>query len=374
MNSPLPFWVAVWPVVFVLIFAPACNQADLSQELISLEEQAVFVHQTSESDLHYEIELLAKALSLNLESLEFRRMLKSLAMEQFDGDYDILLSSIFDIQEFASEVHFAYASKNNISLIEAESHLNLLIAQYPLLNVSVPIFCETWDVTEFVPPVAPIPQGIEEDNAIPILGYYSDGRVDTFSVLFPPDHTVIAIGLNERGGRPITDTGIEEENSVTRGARVDGASLGLWQINIPNLNQIEPWVNGKPEFRLRLFGSSAGSQVWDSGEPAGKFKPTRSLVDDPATWYVMDIGILPSWTFSNQGNTMTMHWIEEDGGNSITTISQTFVSVDDNGNTSTSTYSFDIRSNDDNMGFASINNSDQTWAIYETASIRWYMK
>jgi hypothetical protein len=205
------------------------------------------------------------------------------------------------------------------------------------------------------------------------LGYYSDGRIDSFSVLSPPNHPVIAIGLNERGGKRIADIGTEEGVvSGTRSTRVDGDPLELSQINIPDLNAIETWVNGKPEFRLRIVNST-GSKVFDSGEPANKFNPTRSLVNDPAIWYVMSFEVLNSWSFSNQGNTLGMHWVEVDGGTVSTTVEQTFTVKNDDGTTSSAKYIYTISNHDDDLGFVTINNSDIIWAEYQTASIRWYM-
>lgn len=291
-------------------------------------------------------------------------------MEQFDGDYDILLSTLLEVDLFREDLVHAFALQNGITKNESQNHFESLIEEYPLLNISVPIHCEEWDVKNFIPPVIPIPVDLDEKKNMIFKGFYSNNKTQAFSSFVIPEIPVIAIGINERGGEPIDQ---RHETSLTNlRARTDGAQLKLWQINIPDLNAIEVWINGKPEFRFRVF-SSQGNSVYDSGTPAGIFKPNRSEVDDPGSWYVMNVSILASWTFANQGNTLAMHWIEVDGGTTDVEITESFTIKDANGNSVTSTYTFDRRNHDDDLGNVTINNTDPTWALYETATIRWYM-
>lgn len=156
----------------------------------------------------------------------------------------------------------------------------------------------------------------------------------------------------------------------------DGDYDVLWQHHLDH--QFPDGQTLRAKLANALFRViSAGGSIWDSGDPNGKFNPVRSNVSDPHSWFSMDVTIFPSWNWSTAGSFLVMHWIEEDADILTDEVTITNTVSDPGGGSTVISYSFTIDDRDDDLGRATITNTDAAvnfWdENYETASIRWYM-
>ena len=364
---------------------PACLLAMLfaftaCSDSTSLEPEAsAEVNLPQPTELNQTLKTLAQATSRLVEEPEFRVWLKAEALKQFDGDYDVLWQHHLDHQfpdgqtlraKLANALDEQYGSPK-----AAAEQLDRWMASYPVLQFAVPVHIEDWEAETEVIPVAYQAEDAETSAVNHIEAFQSGREHGQLSLRVDPVSPVAVVGLNER--KNYVDQGEQQDQKypTVNSARQDGDPLNLHQINIPNLNAIEFWTHGKPEFRFRVFRGDGGR--YDSGIPKNEFKPARSLVNDHDDWYVMNIPILPSWDWAIYGNLLTMHWIEEDNdGDPEDEVTITHTLNDPNG--SSLTFTFNISEHDDDMGSASISTSDAANSpgdveYYRTATIRWYM-
>jgi hypothetical protein len=179
------------------------------------------------TEYNNEINNLAIAFSKLLsESYDLRASIKKSALMQFDGDYDILITSFIDeevildmpdlskgytsghkstirslLNERLERMEHLYGSKNSESLID------LLIGEYPLLQISVPLHAEEWDEKNYIPDVTFIPEEYDEGLTEYVTGYNSKGEKVLIDAVNPPDEPVIVIGINERIDQPVFPKG-----------------------------------------------------------------------------------------------------------------------------------------------------------------------
>jgi len=126
-------------------------------------------------------------------------------------------------------------------------------------------------------------------------------------------------------------------------------------IQVTDLGALESWINGKLEFRYRVFIAS-GTNV--KNRAFGKY--ARSNFRDQK-W--KDFGdFLFYWNTANIGNFTIEGWIEEDGGNSTNTISQTFPSTCTG--CPATTISYTKQSSDQDLGPTIVQFTDPTETVY----------
>lgn len=90
----------------------------------------------------------AQILSSSLDDPEVRLIIKKEVTKTFDGDYDVLLSSLHAVG-MKNDTTFAQKLSNSVVATKsgclAEEVLEHIRAQFPNLQVSVPVHLEDWD-------------------------------------------------------------------------------------------------------------------------------------------------------------------------------------------------------------------------------------
>lgn len=154
---------------------------------------------------------LAKAINLAINNNgDFRNLIKDEVLKQFDGDYDLLMTTAFEKKVSPSQdILTKSSSSKSISVKEMLSHycaetkssgniLDELVEKYPELQVSIPVHAEEWDSENYVPAIAIVPSDYEEFVTETVPGINADGEIIEIDAINPPDKPVIVIGLNER--------------------------------------------------------------------------------------------------------------------------------------------------------------------------------
>lgn len=189
-------------------------------------------------------------------------------------------------------------------------------------------------------------------------GYIIDNYGNlTYSICINEDyawnHDVWVLGYEEEVS-PGNDVASPDDVGAWVGTnnRDEGFQEGGGLVQVLDLNAIEPWVRGKPEFKY-FVSNSTGTLIKD--HVFGKWR--RSNFSGAAWVYLKDF--IGSWNTSVWGNTTYEHWIEEDGGSS-TSLSQN-ISYVLNGVTYTTTITIPAKNGDDDLGMANVQFTDPVW-------------
>ncbi len=158
---------------------------------------------------------LAKAVNAAVrENSSYRILIKQEVSKQFDGDYDYLFSTAMS-QTLTPSIELMTRSgcDEDItvrellsyyfepSVIDTKSSLECLddiLAEYPELQVSVPVHAEEWDPENYTPIVAFIPEDCEYPKTKTLPGIDSQGEMVEVDAINEPDEPVIVVGLSER--------------------------------------------------------------------------------------------------------------------------------------------------------------------------------
>ncbi len=334
-------------------------------------------------EIRIRLEQAAKPFAQLLEDVEFRQLLKSKAMEEFDGDYDVLYKDIKDHE-------FSDGTTLSEKLIALCPNFSDIVAEIPKFQVSVPVNCEMWDEQSFVPKVAIAPYALDESALESIVSYDSDLVKYELDATTDPEFTVVVVGVCER----VNDSGIllpEFENEAEGGGlngRVSGANEKLNKINCINLNAIESWANGAPELKWEIWSFIANSINSNTPTPSAyrivdMFHEPRKRKDVNNTWYTLDWSMFfwytdPNTNSSVYANSIKYVWIEKDYSGTFTTINISLsgsIAVKVAGQAVTLgpsvTVPLNIQAHDDQGGENTVNFQDPACHTYTTGIISW---
>jgi hypothetical protein len=157
------------------------------------------------------IEDFALIVARSLNDRTFREFYKAEAMKKFDGDFDILYSLVKDnlvggksLHTRLSEIAEDIKKSTEIEFKTKFNTLDELVAKIdeftkvPKLNIAIYVKCEEWNTNSFIPPVACLNSEIKNEAVKHIKAYESNGSFVMQGKAVTPNHTVLAITLNER--------------------------------------------------------------------------------------------------------------------------------------------------------------------------------
>ena len=223
-------------VAAMITMLTACDKSEnLTEKLLTPTNPDELYAKTE-----YNLDMRDFAMAVNeaiSTNKSFRKLIKEEAMKKFDGDYDILLSkfveksvahndvdngvntpnrvkSNFTVRDLLDDAFFTLSEKSRITgasvqsaiklsdsrqkaIATNQSVINSLVAEYPDLQISVPVHAEDLEDESYIAPVAFVPEEYEEGitEYVPV---YDDGELTTIDAVTPPDSAVIVIGINER--------------------------------------------------------------------------------------------------------------------------------------------------------------------------------
>lgn len=188
-----------------------CSKAELNLESDKSEEMERQCAQYDQLSTN-----LAASISRSLQqSPEFRQLIKTEALKQFDGDYDVLLSQIVDVKipvvsgvttrassDFTVKELLDHFVSDELKTTRSAngSVLDEIQALYPDMQISVPIHIEEWDQENYIPIVCVIPSDFEDLKTPFVNGYDADGNLVEVDAINPPAQPVIVVGPSERAG------------------------------------------------------------------------------------------------------------------------------------------------------------------------------
>ncbi|GHS96017.1 hypothetical protein FACS189421_00370 [Bacteroidia bacterium] len=207
-------------IILTGIFFLTLWACENSNDIVSEEQQPEIVGELFEqNEYNLDLKNFALAVSHAVKTNEqFRKLIKQEALVKFDGDYDVLLSHImnkplvqsaesaqlrssdnYTVKDLLEESYVSTESSSNGALrASSSSIISTLSAQYPNLQVSVPVHAEDWDENTVTPVVTFIPSEFQDGVTQSVTGYKSDGSLTVVDAINPPGETVIVVSENER--------------------------------------------------------------------------------------------------------------------------------------------------------------------------------
>ena len=159
------------------------------------------------------VQTVARDVSVKLNSSVFRKMLRHEVMLNFDGDANILISSI--VARLPKYLNYE-ADNNSLSRSGSDKDLisnlsfDILKAaakQFPQMQIAVQTDAENWDPNTFIPDVVFLTAEYDEKNRPDVKGFDANQKPISVSTKTDPDINYVVISLNER-------TIITEDNVV----------------------------------------------------------------------------------------------------------------------------------------------------------------
>lgn len=182
----------------------------------------------------------AQILASSIADTELRNTIKSEAQEQFDGDYDILISTLetLDLNEQNMTVKQKMSERPVLTRSAKggfEGNLEDLMDEikkvFPNLQVSVPVHCDEWDPDNYIPMVAFLPCDYDEDTIEYIEAFDIDGNTHILSAVEEPEYPVIVVSVSER----IDENGnfLYDDDFSEKGAYIGNDPTTKATINTP---------------------------------------------------------------------------------------------------------------------------------------------
>lgn len=167
---------------------------------------------------------VSKAMAI---SSDFRQVVKLLAAERFDGDYDVLLKHLQNkrISDFQSTRGVSDVTVstlfNELFPVSAKSStqeniLEMLAQMYPTMQISVPVNIDKWE-EGYIPTVVFVDETFKDTVTEYVLGYDASGNEVWVDAINEPDKPVVVVGFNERIGS------LDDDNLTTKA--ISGVTL-----------------------------------------------------------------------------------------------------------------------------------------------------
>ena len=349
-----------------------------SKQIENISAPIQHISGNNQEAINQSLDNAASIIATALKNKDVRAFIKTEALKQFDGDFDILYNPNKNIVIGGRSFENILSEATQGKFAEAKSFSNL-VANIPNFQISVPVHCQEWD-ENYIPYVAISELGVNEKEHKPIKAYDMNGNVHMLNSKSNPTMPVVVVGISER----VDESGrlkYNFESAATSLARSNGQNTILGTMKCPSLSGIESWANGKPELRLRIYSAklTSGSLKPTSNKITEKYyNPARGDIDNK--WYTVNTSLYnwyrywtPPTTNFVYGSDAIFAWVEEDGGTVVNVnvgISGTIgASSGANLNVSLSA-SFTLQDNDENLGDANVYYSDPTLNnVYSTGTI-----
>ena len=147
------------------------------------------------------VQNVAKDVSEKLKNSAFRKMLKHEVSLRFDGDANILISSMMKrLPKYLEYEKSIQRLTNTNDLLSSFNFDNLqqTAANFPQMQIAVQTDAESWDATTFIPKVVYLTSEWDESTNTTVSGFDSNQQPISVSTLVDPTVNYVVISQNER--------------------------------------------------------------------------------------------------------------------------------------------------------------------------------
>ena len=278
----------------LILYFQSCSKQEQVINIIPSQEENV----KTKTDYDHSVESLALALNKALSSnTQLRGLIKEEVNLKFDGDYDVLVNSIaskplsINTKGGASTVTVGdYISSflPNTKAEDSSSILEELQAQYPLLQIAIPVHAEDWDGNT-VPTIAYLPESYNEREDAYIPAINAQGESILLDAVNEPAEPVIVLSQNERiiatPSDPVIDlpTSIDPPQNLSANTQIESIELS--------------WTESASALAYDIYRKQSGEESFVKvGSVSGRDNTTYSdynlVADSYYHYYVVARGLI----------------------------------------------------------------------------------
>lgn len=150
------------------------------------------------------VKSVAMDISNKLKSLEFRKMLRHEVLLRFDGDANILISSMMKrLPKYLEyeRIHHSLNRTEDENELLASFNFDILqnaAVNFPQMQIAVQTDADIWDANTFIPKVVYMTADFDESTHSTIEGFDGNQQVISVSTLIDPVDNYVVISQNER--------------------------------------------------------------------------------------------------------------------------------------------------------------------------------
>ena len=306
-------------VLLVIVALAACSQVG--------ESPAPETSQTASGEaVNASLGTMAKLFAKAVTNESVRTQLHALAGERFDGDTNVLYSTLVAQADLTTqsgkqsadvrqELAKAYAQsgvagQSLTSQSEALASVDVLADTIPRFQVAVPAKFDAWNPKVHTPLVGYVPVGVEDTTLETITAFDAEGNVHTLDAQTAPEQPVVILSTNERTDEagnvlPGYASNAAQGASDTSGLAPQSDRANAYMNKVYLRDDNEPWIKGDPE--IKLIAASKNDDLGYHGSFPG--------VNDERKWYTRN-----RWLGSTHSDVI-YYWYEDDGGSLDLTVS-----------------------------------------------------
>lgn len=260
------------------------------------------------------LEMLGKSISLSLDqSTEFRQILKSYALKKYDYQYDVLYTTIRDIEISNGTVGDLVRSnfERNFPNVDFDN----VISKLHFFQISIPVGAETWDYNNYSPNVVVCP---DDEKVSELMSFNRHGNLIKSNAKVKPIVTTVAVGEAERidknGRLKVNKYGlvIKEENRISIQEVISKQSLKSQSVSDQNEEPLIQIVSDEKYIELQANQENEAKMIAKKNSVLQQHLAKVQFQLKSATTSRINLT-----GFSNQPKTIIMSWDNQTGMNCV---------------------------------------------------------
>lgn len=255
MKHPALGWLAVSTLSITLAACGTSQLPSTSQASSGTQAPPAVQAGSAATMANQSLDQMAKYLAQAITDPSLRQQIRDQAAKRFDGDTNVLYSTLAASSDVRSKLATAYNQGFHVQSVAALSAIDKLSSSVTRLQVAVPARFEAWDAAQYTPLVGFAPVGADDMALKTITAYDAQGQAHTLDAQVAPTVPVIILSQNER---------TDDQGNVLQAFKAPGlaeqavSAQGTYQVKLVAATLVEdkePWILGDAEVMLIAKGS-----------------------------------------------------------------------------------------------------------------------
>ena len=193
----------MFTIVCVAVGAAALTSCTKDDEVIN-DDYHCQLKTKDVKNVNMVIEQYGRLVSKALLNPGFRGELKKAVMEKFDGDYDVLAINLKpdSLQVYSGMAEILKNTYNESLMGEYgktyDEFLSNTFGIIPNLQISVPVNCDNWNTSSYMPYVLPLHIDQKEGKGVKVQAFNGSGEICMFDMGEKPSVPVVVVSISER--------------------------------------------------------------------------------------------------------------------------------------------------------------------------------
>ena len=195
--------LAMFAIACVAVGAVVLTSCNKEEEVIN-DDYHCQLKTKDVKNVNMVIEQYGRLVSKALLNPGFRGELKKAVMEKFDGDYDVLAINLKpdSLQVYSGMAEILKNTYNESLMGEYgktyDEFLSNTFGIIPNLQISVPVNCDNWNTSSYMPYVLPLHIDQKEGKGVKVQAFNGSGEICMFDMGEKPSVPVVVVSISER--------------------------------------------------------------------------------------------------------------------------------------------------------------------------------